>query len=171
MSGQSSKPANVSGITNGSLTTERGAERAVRLVNDACAHGAKVLMGGKRYGTGYGFEPTLLVGAQRSALVYREEMFAPICSLYPFENENEAIELCNDTDLGLTNYVWTKDIARAWRCFERLESGTVAINTANANTAESPFGGIKESGMGKEGGLGYGVNDFCVVKTAALTVL
>jgi succinate-semialdehyde dehydrogenase/glutarate-semialdehyde dehydrogenase len=76
----------------------------------------------------------------------------------------------NKTDMGLTNYVFTENLSRAWRAFERLRSGTVALNTANANTAESPFGGIKESGLGKEGGLGYGVEEFCVIKTAALTL-
>lgn len=158
------------GVTNGALTTKRGAERAAKLVDDALKNGARLVMGGKRFGSGYHFEPTLIVGASHDALVYKEEMFAPICSLYPFNTDEEAINLCNSTDMGLTNYVFTKNISRAWTCYEKLESGTVAINTANANTAESPFGGIKESGIGKEGGLGYGVNEFCVVKTAAMTV-
>ncbi|BEI80927.1 hypothetical protein CcaverHIS002_0200870 [Cutaneotrichosporon cavernicola] len=156
--------------TNGPVTTERGAARAVTLVEDAVNNGGKLVMGGKRFGTGYLFEPTLVLGAGREAQVYREEMFAPIVSLYPFEDEDEVVELCNATDMGLSNYVWTQNISRAWRCFERLESGTVAINTANANTAESPFGGIKESGIGKEGGLHHGVDEFCVIKVAAMTV-
>lgn len=157
-------------MTNGALTTKRGAERAVLLVKDAVEKGGQVVMGGERFGTGYHFQPTLITNAPHDSRVYQEEMFAPICSLYPFDTEKEVVDLCNNTDMGLTNYVFTKDIARAWRCYENLESGTVAINTANANTAESPFGGIKESGLGKEGGLGYGVHEFCVIKTAALTV-
>lgn len=156
--------------TNGAISTERGAERAVSLVDDAVKHGGKLVMGGKRFGTGYLFEPTLILGASRDARVYREEMFAPIVSIYPFETEDEVVGLCNNTDMGLSNYVWTRDIGRAWRCFEKLESGTVALNTANANTAESPFGGIKESGIGKEGGLHHGVDEFCVLKVAAMTV-
>lgn len=80
------------------------------------------------------------------------------------------LDLCNDTTFGLTNYVFTQDLSRAFRCSDKLQSGTVAINTANANAAESPFGGIKESGLGKEGGLKYGVEEFCVVKTTALTL-
>lgn len=156
--------------TNGPVTTERGAARAVTLVEDAVKNGGKLVMGGKRFGTGYLFEPTLVLGASREAQVYREEMFAPIVSLYPFDTEDEVVELCNATDMGLSNYVWTQNISRAWRCYDRLESGTIAINTANANTAESPFGGIKESGIGKEGGLHHGVDEFCVIKVAAMTV-
>jgi acyl-CoA reductase-like NAD-dependent aldehyde dehydrogenase len=157
--------------TNGAIVTDRGAARAAELVEDAITNGhGKLVMGGKRFGTGNLFEPTLILGASQEARVYQEEMFAPIVSLYPFQTEDEVIELCNDTDMGLSNYVWTRDIGRAWRCYERLQSGTVALNTANANTAESPFGGIKESGLGKEGGFHHGVDEFCVVKVAALTV-
>lgn len=158
------------GTTHGSVTTERGVERGVTLVDDAVKHGGKLVLGGKRMDSGYLMEPTLILNASKDAKVYREEMFAPIVSMYAFDNEDEVVALCNATDMGLSNYVWTKDIARAWRCYEKLESGTVALNTANANTAESPFGGIKESGIGKEGGLGYGVDEFTVVKVAALTI-
>jgi len=76
--------------------------------------------------------------------------------------------MANDTDMGLTNYVFTENITRAWRCFEALKSGQVAINNGNASSSEMPFGGIKESGMGKEGGFGYGIQEFCNVRTAAL---
>lgn len=158
------------GVTNGAITTERGASRAVELVDDAVNRGGHLLTGGKRFGTGYLMEPTLIVNAPKEARVYREEMFAPIISLYKFETEEEVINLANDTDMGLTNYVWTENGARAWRAFENLESGTTAINTAIASAAESPFGGIKESGIGKEGGFGYGVEEFCVNKTCAMTV-
>jgi succinate-semialdehyde dehydrogenase len=156
------------GVTNGAITTERGAARAVELVADAVEKGGKLHAGGKRFGTGNLMEPTLITHAPQSARVYREEMFAPIISLYSFETEDEVVALANDTDMGLTNYVWTQNISRAWRAYERLESGTVAINTGVSTTAETPFGGIKESGVGKEGGFGYGVDEFCVVKTAAL---
>lgn len=158
------------GVTNGAVTTERGAARAITIIDDAVKQGATLVTGGKRFGTGFLVEPTLLVNTPRTATVYTEEMFAPIVSLYKFDNEAEVIGLANDTDMGLTNYVWTENISRAWRCYEKLESGTVALNTANASTAEAPFGGIKQSGMGKEGGLGYGVEEFTVVKLAALTL-
>ncbi|TXT07525.1 hypothetical protein VHUM_03245 [Vanrija humicola] len=158
------------GVTHGALTTSRGAERAAALVADAVSNGATLVTGGKPFGTGNHFEPTILTGAPRNAKVYAEEMFAPIVSIYEFETEAEVVDLCNDTDMGLTNYVWTRDIGRAWRCYEKLESGTVALNTAIATTAECPFGGIKESGLGKEGGIGYGVDEFTVLKAAALTV-
>ena len=158
------------GVTNGAITTERGAARAVELVEDAVSQGGKLITGGKRFGTGNLMEPTLITHAPRSARVYKEEMFAPIVSLYAFETEDEVIALANDTDMGLTNYVWTDNLARAWRAYERLESGTVAINTGVATTAESPFGGIKESGIGKEGGIGYGVDEFCIVRSAAMMV-
>ena len=84
--------------------------------------------------------------------------------------DSQVIDLCNDTTLVLTNYVFTESLSRAFRCSDRLQSGTIAINTANANSAESPFGGIEESGLGKEGGLKYGVEEFCVLKTTALTL-
>lgn len=158
------------GVTNGAITTERGAARAVELVDDAVKNGGKLLTGGKRFGTGNLMEPTLITHAPRTSRVYREEMFAPIVSLYAFESEDEVVGAANDTDMGLTNYVWTENLGRAWRCYERLESGSVAINTGVATSAESPFGGIKESGLGKEGGLGYGVDEFCIVKSAAMVV-
>lgn len=78
------------------------------------------------------------------------------------------VKLANDTDMGLTNYVYTQNISRAWRMFEALKSGQVAINDGNASSSEMPFGGIRESGIGKEGGFGYGIQEFCHVRTAAL---
>ncbi|WOO82712.1 Succinate-semialdehyde dehydrogenase [NADP(+)] [Vanrija pseudolonga] len=158
------------GVTTGALTTERGAERAVGLVADAIKNGGTLHAGGKRIGTGFLFEPTLITGASKDAKVYKEEIFGPILSIYAFETEDEVLKLANATDMGLTNYVFSQNIGRAWRCYEKLESGTVAINTAIANAAESPFGGIKESGSGKEGGLGYGVDEFLIIKSAAMTV-
>lgn len=158
------------GVTTGALTTERGAERAVGLVADAIKNGGTLHAGGKRMGTGFLFEPTLITGASKDAKVFKEEIFGPILSMYAFESEDEVVKLANATDMGLTNYVFSQNIGRAWRCYERLESGTVAINTAIANAAESPFGGIKESGSGKEGGLGYGVDEFLIIKSAAMTV-
>ena len=160
-----------SGVTNGALTTRRGAQRARELVEDAIKQGASVLLGGSQFGTGYHFEPTLITGASLNSRVYQEEQFAPIVSIYPFDSEDEVVALCNNTEMGLTNYVFTSNLSRAWRCYERLSSGTVAINTANAISAESPFGGLNQSGFGKEGGIQHGVNEFCVVKTAAITLL
>jgi len=105
----------------------------------------------------------VLTGATREMLVSREETFGPLAPLFRFETEAEAVALANDTELGLAAYFYTRDLARAWRVSERLECGMVGLNTGLLATEAAPFGGVKESGVGREGSK-YGIEDFLVVK-------
>ena len=133
-------------------------------VGDALAHGGKVLTGGKRHPLGGQFyEPTVIAGADRSMLLAREETFGPVAPLFRFETEAEAIALANDTEFGLASYVYTRDLARSWRVSEALEYGIVGLNTGLISTEVAPFGGIKESGFGREGSK-YGILDYTEIK-------
>jgi len=133
-------------------------------VGDALAHGGKVLTGGKRHPLGGQFyEPTVITGADRSMLLAREETFGPVAPLFRFETEAEAIALANDTEFGLASYVYTRDLARSWRVSEALEYGIVGLNTGLISTEVAPFGGIKESGFGREGSK-YGILDYTEIK-------
>ena len=137
------------GTTLGPVTVPQTLERAERVVEDAVNRGAKLISGGKRpthLGNGYYFEPTLLVGAPHAAAVAQEELFAPICSVALFETEEEVTKLVNDTDMGLTNYIASKDINKLWRALENWQAGSIGWNSANPTAAESPFGGIGQSG-------------------------
>ncbi|KAE8145763.1 Aldehyde/histidinol dehydrogenase [Aspergillus avenaceus] len=160
------------GTTMGPVTTPRSIEKALGQVEDARRLGADVILGGNRVtGTkGYFFEPTILTGMTKDMLVSREETFAPIAALYKFETEEEAVQLANDTSMGLASYAFTKNIDRMWRLLENLEAGMIGMNTGNSSAAESPFGGIKESGYGKESGKEVAVNEYLVTKTGTLTI-
>ncbi|KAL1997872.1 hypothetical protein VTN02DRAFT_530 [Thermoascus thermophilus] len=103
-------------------------------------------------------------------LISREETFAPILALYRFETEDEVVRLANDTSMGLASYAFTKNIDRMWRMLENLEAGMIGMNTGNSSAAESPFGGIKESGYGKESGKDVAVNEYLITKTGTLTL-
>ncbi|OJD30341.1 succinate-semialdehyde dehydrogenase [Diplodia corticola] len=166
--------------TMGPVTTSRGVERAERVVADALARGARLVCGGKRVRVGgveagcergYFFEPTILADMPwDGALVGCEEVFAPVAAFYRFETEEEAVRLANDTPMGLASYAFTQDVDRLWRLFEVLEAGMVGLNTGNSSAAESPFGGMKDSGYGKESGKDVAVNEYLVTKTGTLTV-
>jgi len=144
---------------------DEGAVRKVEAhIADAVAKGAKVTAGGARHALGGTFfQPTVLTGATREMLVSREETFGPLAPLFRFETEAEAVALANDTELGLAAYFYTRDLARAWRVSERLECGMVGLNTGLLANEAAPFGGVKESGVGREGSK-YGIEDFLVVK-------
>jgi acyl-CoA reductase-like NAD-dependent aldehyde dehydrogenase len=103
-------------------------------------------------------------------LVSCEECFAPIAAFYKFETEEEAVRVANDTPMGLASYAFTKNSDRIWRLFENLEAGMIALNTGNSSAAESPFGGIKMSGYGKEAGKDVAVNEYMVHKTGTITI-
>jgi succinate-semialdehyde dehydrogenase len=160
------------GTTMGPLTTPRSIDKAISQVEDAQRLGAEVILGGKKVeGTkGYFFEPTILKSMTKEMLVSREETFAPVAALYRFETEDEAVQLANDTSMGLASYAFTKNIDRMWRLLENLEAGMIGMNTGNSSAAESPFGGIKESGYGKESGKEVAVNEYLVTKTGTLTI-
>ena len=133
-------------------------------VADAIAKGAKVVRGGHRHTLGGTFyEPTVLTGVTTSMLVAREETFGPVAPLFRFSTEQEAIQMANDTEFGLAAYVYTRDLARSWRVSEALEYGIVGLNTGIISTEVAPFGGVKESGIGREGSK-YGLLDYTEIK-------
>ena len=160
------------GTTMGPVTTPRSIDKALSQVEDARRLGADVILGGNKVTDtkGYFFEPTILTGMTKDMLVSREETFAPIAALYKFETEEEAVQLANDTSMGLASYAFTKNIDRMWRLLENLDAGMIGMNTGNSSAAESPFGGIKESGYGKESGKEVAVNEYLVTKTGTLTI-
>ncbi len=148
----------------GPLIDEGAVKKVEEHIADAVAKGAKVVTGGGRHALGGTFfQPTVLVGATREMMVSREETFGPLAPLYRFTTEEEAVAMANDTEFGLASYFYTRDLARAWRVSERLEYGMVGLNTGLISTEVAPFGGVKESGVGREGSK-YGIEDFLVVK-------
>ena len=133
-------------------------------IADAVARGGRVILGGKRHALGGTFfQPTVLAEVTPEMAVSREETFGPVAPLFRFRTEAEAIRLANDTPYGLASYFYTKDLARAWRVAEALEYGIVGINAGLISTAVAPFGGVKESGLGREGSK-YGIEEFLEVK-------
>ncbi|PYI28496.1 succinate-semialdehyde dehydrogenase [Aspergillus indologenus CBS 114.80] len=159
------------GVTMGPLTTPQGVEKARQHVHDATAKGATVVLGGDTVpGPGYFFQPTILTEMTADMRVSTEESFAPIAALYRFETEEEAVARANDTAMGLASYAFTKNADRLWRLFENLEAGMIGLNTGSSSAAEAPFGGVKESGYGKESGKEVAVNEYLVTKTGTLTV-
>ncbi|CRG89083.1 succinate-semialdehyde dehydrogenase, putative [Talaromyces islandicus] len=158
-------------VNMGPLTTSRGVEKAINQVEDAVKRGATVVCGGKPgNGDGYFFEPTILRDMDSSMAITNEESFAPIAALYKFKTEEEVVRLANDTEMGLASYVFTKSIDRCWRMMNNLEAGMIGVNTGNSSAAESPFGGMKMSGYGKESGKDVAVAEYLVSKTCTLTL-
>ena len=133
-------------------------------VADATSKGAKIVAGGKRHALGGTFyEPTVLTGVTPAMMVAREETFGPVAPLFRFRTEQEAIAMANDTEFGLAAYLYTRDLARSWRVSEALEYGIVGLNTGIISTEVAPFGGVKESGTGREGSK-YGILDYTEIK-------
>jgi succinate-semialdehyde dehydrogenase/glutarate-semialdehyde dehydrogenase len=148
----------------GPLINMKAVEKVEEHVADAVKKGAKVLAGGHRHALGGSFfEPTVLTGVTTEMAVAREETFGPVAPLFRFKTDEEALRLANDTEFGLANYFYARDIGRVWRVAEGLESGIVGINTGIISTEVAPFGGVKESGFGREGSK-YGMDDFLVIK-------
>ncbi|KAH8894429.1 putative succinate-semialdehyde dehydrogenase [Thozetella sp. PMI_491] len=160
------------GCTLGPVTTARGLDKGEELFNDAVSKGAKVVLGnGKRAeGGGYFMPPTVLTGLTDDMAMSHDEIFAPVLGLHQFETEDEAVKRANETSMGLASYVFTKNVDRLWRMFERLEAGMVGLNAGNSSATEAPFGGIKESGYGKESGKDVAVDEFLVTKTGTLAI-
>ena len=152
------------GVTQGPLIDANAVAKIEEHIQDALAKGAKVLVGGKRHALGGTFfEPTVLTGVTPAMKVAREETFGPLAPLFRFKDEAEAIRMANDTEFGLASYFYARDIGRIWRVSEGLEYGIVGINTGLISTPEAPFGGMKESGQGREGSK-YGIEDFLELK-------
>jgi len=139
-------------------------KRFEELIEDGLKHGAKIQQGGKRHALGGTFfEPTILTGVTSEMLIAREETFGPIAPLFKFHSEAEAIAMANDTEFGLAAYLYTRDLARSWRVSEAIEYGIVGLNTGIISTEVAPFGGVKESGTGREGSK-YGILDYTELK-------
>jgi succinate-semialdehyde dehydrogenase/glutarate-semialdehyde dehydrogenase len=155
---------NREGVTQGPLIDERAVEKVEGLVADALACGARVLSGGRRHALGGTFyEPTILTDVSAEMRIANEEIFGPVAPLYRFHDEAEAISMANDTPYGLAAYFYSRDIGRCWRVAERLEYGMVGINEGIISTAVAPFGGVKESGIGREGSR-YGIEEYLEMK-------
>ena len=153
------------GVTDqGPLIDSKALAKVEEHIQDALSKGAKIAFGGKRHALGGSFfEPTVLTGVTSSMAVAREETFGPVAPLFRFETEDEAIRMANDTEFGLASYFYTRDLSRAWRVSEALEYGIVGLNTGLISTEVAPFGGVKESGFGREGSK-YGILDYTELK-------
>jgi succinate-semialdehyde dehydrogenase / glutarate-semialdehyde dehydrogenase len=157
-------PGVESGVTIGPLINKAGVEKVEEHIADAVGKGAKVVIGGKRHKLGRSFfEPTVLTGVTSAMKVAREETFGPVAPLFRFKTEEEAIKLANDTEFGLCAYFYARDIGRIWRVGEGLEYGIVGINEGIISTELAPFGGVKQSGLGREGSH-HGVEEFLEIK-------
>jgi len=144
------------GVTIGPLVNENAVAKVARQVDDARTKGAEVVTGGKRLdegdlGGGFFYAPTILTGVDAGMDIYREETFGPVAPIISFDDEEEALALANDTDYGLAAYVYTQNLSRAMRMFEGLDFGIIGINDINPSSAAAPFGGMKDSGLGREG--------------------
>ena len=156
------------GATQGPLIDDRAVEKVESHIADATSKGAEVLVGGKRHARGGRFfEPTVLTGVTPAMAVAREETFGPVAPLFRFAADEDAIALANDTEFGLAAYFYGRDIGRIWRVAEALEYGIVGINTGIISTEVAPFGGVKESGIGREGSK-YGLEEFLEIKYLCL---
>ncbi|WP_439104425.1 NAD-dependent succinate-semialdehyde dehydrogenase [Celeribacter marinus] len=153
------------GVSLGPLINDAAVSKVEAHISDAVAHGGVVVIGGGRSNLGGTFfRPTVVRDATQKMLVCREESFGPLASIVPFENEREVIEMANDSEFGLAAYFYSQDISRIWRTAEALESGMVGVNTGLISTELMPFGGVKQSGLGREGSK-YGIGDFLDIKS------
>jgi succinate-semialdehyde dehydrogenase/glutarate-semialdehyde dehydrogenase len=152
------------GVTIGPLIDDRALASMTALVEDAVARGARVLTGGTApEGDGFFFEPTVIVDVQPGSDILREEIFGPILAISTFSTEDEAVAAANSTEYGLVGYVFTEDLARGQRMIDRLDTGMMGLNTGLVSNAAAPFGGVKQSGLGREGGL-EGIHEYLSTK-------
>ncbi|CEJ10338.1 NAD-dependent succinate-semialdehyde dehydrogenase [Phreatobacter sp. AB_2022a] len=152
------------GVQQGPLIDVKAVEKVEEHIKDAVAKGAKIVTGGHRHKLGGSFfEPTVLAGVTPDMVVARDETFGPLSPVFKFDTEEQAVQMANDTEFGLASYFYTRDLARAFRVSEALKYGMVGINEGLITTEVAPFGGVKESGMGKEGSK-YGIEDYLDVK-------
>jgi succinate-semialdehyde dehydrogenase/glutarate-semialdehyde dehydrogenase len=153
----------------GPLISKAGIEKVERHIADAVSKGAKVMCGGKKSAVGnLFFEPTVLMDVTPDMLIAREETFGPVAPIFRFHSDEEAIQMANDTEFGLASYFYSESMRRIWQTAEQLEYGIVGVNTGIISTEVAPFGGVKESGMGREGSK-YGIEDYVEIKYINLT--
>lgn len=156
------------GVNQGPLIDVAALEKVEEHIANAVEHGARVVLGGKRHALGGTFfEPTILADMTPNMRVTHEETFGPVAPLFRFSDEAEAIRMANDTEFGLASYLYCRDIGRAWRVAEALEYGMVGLNTGLVSTEVAPFGGVKASGLGREGSK-YGMEEFLEIKYLCL---
>jgi len=161
-------PGSEEGVSVGPMIEEAAIEKVERHISDALAHGARVLTGGARHALGgLFFEPTVLANVPAEALIFHEETFGPVAPVIAFETEEEAIRLANATPYGLAAYFYASDIARIFRVAEKLEFGMVGVNESIITSEAAPFGGVKQSGLGREGSR-YGIDDYLELKYVCL---
>ena len=152
------------GVTQGPLIEEKAVLKVEQHIADALSKGARLLTGGQRHALGHSFfQPTVLADVDASMQVAREETFGPLAPLFRFESEADVIAMANDTEFGLAAYFYSRDIGRVWRVAEALETGMVGVNTGLISSEVAPFGGVKQSGLGREGSV-YGMDDYLVIK-------
>lgn len=155
-------------VVLGPLIDDSAVEKVEAHIADAVANGASIVLGGKRHVRGGRFfEATVLANTTRRMAIAREETFGPVAPLFRFRDEADVIEQANDTEFGLASYFYARDMRRVWRVAEALEYGMVGVNTGLISTAEAPFGGIKQSGVGREGSR-YGIEEFTEIKYVCL---
>ena len=152
------------GVTQGPMIDTKAVEKVEEHIADALAKGASIKMGGKRHHLGHSFfEPTILTNVTQDMAVAKEETFGPLAPLFKFESEDEVIGYANDTEFGLASYFYSRDIGRIFRVSEALEYGMVGVNSGLISNEIAPFGGVKQSGLGREGSK-YGIEDYLVIK-------
>ncbi|WP_165189807.1 NAD-dependent succinate-semialdehyde dehydrogenase [Caulobacter soli] len=157
-------PGTEAGVVLGPLIDQAAVEKVEEHIADALSHGGRLVTGGHRHALGQGFfEPTIIGGATPDMLIAHEETFGPVAALFEFETEEQALAMANDTDVGLAGYFYARDIGRIWRVAEAMEVGMVGINTGLISTEVAPFGGVKSSGMGREGSR-HGLEDYTELK-------
>ena len=160
-----------SGVTTGPMIDEKAVEKVEEHIADAVAKGASIKMGGKRHSLGHSFfEPTIITNVTQDMAVAKEETFGPLAPLFKFETEDEVIGYANDTEFGLASYFYSRDIGRIFRVSEALEYGMVGVNTGLISNEIAPFGGVKQSGLGREGSK-YGIEDYLIIKYTCLAGL
>jgi succinate-semialdehyde dehydrogenase/glutarate-semialdehyde dehydrogenase len=152
------------GVTIGPLINEAAVSKAKSLVDDAVSRGATLLVGGSAVdGDGTFFQPTVVSGVKPGSDILREEIFGPVLSIIPFTDEADAVAKANDTEYGLVGYVYTKDLARGQRLIESVRTGMMGLNIGVVSNAAAPFGGVKQSGLGREGGF-EGIHEYLSTK-------
>jgi succinate-semialdehyde dehydrogenase/glutarate-semialdehyde dehydrogenase len=159
------------GVTLGPLINQAAVRKVEAHIEDAVAQGAQVALGGRRHALGGNFfEPTVLTGVTSRMRVAREETFGPLAPLFRFSEDEEVVTLANDTEFGLASYFYSRDIGRVWRVAEALEYGMVGVNTGLISNEVTPFGGVKQSGLGREGSR-HGMDEYLVTKYVAMAGL
>jgi succinate-semialdehyde dehydrogenase/glutarate-semialdehyde dehydrogenase len=157
-----------SSTTQGPLVNKGGVDKTKQHVEDAVSKGAKIEIGGAAPDSpGFFYNPTVLSGVTPEMVVANDETFGPLAPVFAFETEDEVIHMANDTEFGLAGYFFSKDISRVMRVAQRLQCGMVGVNTGKISAAEAPFGGVKESGYGREGSK-YGLSEYQNIKSVTI---